>query len=175
MNEYLRKFNELQEEHTFRGQQWFGKRKQLVEEYSWAVPSEEAVTYLSEFENIIEIGAGSGYWAHCIDAAGGNVFPTDISPPEDTWTDVAQAKVNTLDLEDEVVLTVWPPYGDNMSTQAVVKRPAHLLYVGEPYGGCTGSVEMFEILEDQYGLVAKLDLPSYAGVNDDLYHYVRKR
>jgi hypothetical protein len=174
MNEYLEKFEALQEQNTFKGQQWFGERQRLVEEYSWAVPNEEAVLYLSEFDSLIEVGAGSGYWAKCIEDDGGSVRATDIDPPDETWADVEEAAAVDLDLTGEAVLMVWPPYDEMMAASVARGSPNHICYVGEPRGGCTGDGEFFNILEREYGLAAKVDIPSYTGVNDDLFHYIRK-
>ena len=172
-NPYFDEFQELREKSTFRGEQWFGKRKELVEKYSWGIPNEEALVYLSEFDNIVEVGAGSGYWANCIEEEGGSVRATDIEPPKETFTNVKQAAVHDLDLSDKVVLSVWPPVGSSMAFYALQQDPAHFIYVGEPRGGCTAADSFFDTVERKYGLVARIELPSYAGANDDLYHYVR--
>jgi hypothetical protein len=174
MNEYHEKFQELQEQQAFKGEQWFGKRSGLVGEYSWAVPNEQALLYLSEFEHIIEVGAGNGYWAHCIDENGGSVEATDIAPPDETWYPVEQADAADLSLVNETVLMVWPPYDERLAADVAEQQPNHILYVGEPRGGCTGDAAFFTAINGDYGLVAKIDIPSYAGINDDLYHYVRK-
>lgn len=174
--EYLDAFEELQEKDTFRGQQWFGKRQDLVEEYSWAVPREDVILYLAEFDNLLEIGAGNGYWAKLIDEAGGDVRATDIDPPEDTYTEVEQAGWRDLvgDIENAAVLMVWPPYDEGVAENVARRKPNHILYVGEQRGGCTAEDEFFDIVEQEYGVVGKLDLQSYTGIHDDFYHYVRK-
>lgn len=174
--EYLEAFEELQDENTFKGQQWFGKRKDLVEKYSWAVPSEEAVLYLSEFGDIVEVGAGSGYWANCVNEEGGNVMPYDINPPDDTWTEVQQADVFDMGEAafEHPVLLVWPELDEGVATEVAERGPPHILYVGESRGGCTAEDEFFDELDQRYGLIAKLDIPSYAGIRDSLFHYVRK-
>lgn len=176
MNDYHEKFQELQEQNTFRGQTWFGQRQKLVERYSWAVPNEDALVYLAEFDHLHELGAGSGYWANCIEDMGGDVTPIDKDPPASTWTDVHEQPVSNYlhNIEDEPVLMVWPPHDDRMSYQVARASPSHILYVGEPRGGCTGCDEFFDRLDKEYGLVAKVDIPSYEGVNDNLFHYVRK-
>lgn len=174
MNEYHTQFQTLQDKATFRGQQWFGERQHLVEKYSWAVPNEEAINYLSEFDELIEIGAGNGYWAYCINNTGGNVQAYDISPPDGTWTDVAERDVKFMGVKDNAVLTVWPPCNEYVAGQLPEKKPAHILYVGEPAGGCTGDTQFFEGLSETYGLVAKIEIPSYVGINDNLFHYIRK-
>ena len=175
MNEYLEKFNELQEENTFRGQQWFGKRRELVEEYSWAVPNEDVLIYLSEFEHLIEAGAGNGYWAHLIEERGVDVQAVDIEPAYETYTRVESGNVlSDYDIRDNPVLMVWPPCDNDMAYDVVRSKPSHVLYVGEERGGCTATDEFFDELETYYGLVAKVELPSYVGIHDDFYHYVRK-
>lgn len=182
MNEYLEAFRELEEKSTFKGQQWFGERQQLVEEYSWAVPDERVIPYLAEFGEIVEIGAGSGYWANCVNKEGGKVMPYDIDPPEtkdmggDAWTHVERA--NVFNMDDEIfeypILLVWPALNEGVATEVADRGAPHILYVGEPRGGCTAEDEFFDLLDKRYGLVARIELPSYAGINDDFYHYVRK-
>jgi len=174
MNEYYQQFKDLREKSTFKGQQWSGEREALVNRYSWAVPNEEALCYLSNFGDIIEVGAGSGYWAKCVNENGGNVRATDANPPSDTHTEVEEAYAYELELEDRAVLCVWPPVNDSMAEKVLRFRPSHMLYVGEKRGGCTANDGFFDELEQKYGLVSTIDIPSYAGVNDNLYHYVRK-
>jgi hypothetical protein len=174
MNEYYEQYEELRKKQTFKGEQWFGKRSDLVGEYSWAIPSEDVLLYLSEFEHIIEVGAGNGYWAHCIEDNGGSVEATDIAPPEETWHHVEPVAAVDLNLVNETVLMVWPPYDKSLASDVIEQEPAHILYVGEPAGGCTGDEAFFTTVNKDYGLVAKLDLPSYEGINDDFFHYIRK-
>lgn len=173
--EYLDAFEELQAKDTFRGQQWFGKRQHLVEKYSWAVPNERVIAYLAEFAHLYEAGAGSGYWANCITEAGGNVTPFDKDPVS-RWTEVEEATVEEMQdaMRDEPVLLVWPPYDDPMAEHVLDANPSHVCYVGEQRGGCTGTDEFHEQLQREYGLVGRIEIPSYASVHDDFYHYIRK-
>jgi hypothetical protein len=177
-NPYLDDFRSLQEQSTFRGEQWFGNRQRLVEEYSWAVPTEDVITYLAEFDDLVEVGAGSGYWAWCIDQAGGNVKALDKDVPtssDDSWYEVRRHYVNRQEttFDGDAVLMVWPPHNDDMAASVASDEPNHICYVGEPRGGCTASDSFFDIVESRYGLVGQLELPSYAGVDDNFYHYVR--
>lgn len=172
---YLDKFNELQAQNTFKGEQWFGKRKELVEEYSWAVPNEDVIKYCAEFDELLEIGAGSGYWAHLIEEAGGSVKATDISPESETYSTVTPIGwENMFDrIGEAAILMVWPPYDEGVAHGVVKQSPDHILYVGEQRGGCTASDEFFYVVEQEYGLVGKIDIPSYAGIHDNFYHYAR--
>jgi hypothetical protein len=177
-NPYKEEFDELQDTHEFKGQQWFGKRQHLVDEYSWAVPNDDVLAYLNNFDYITEVGAGSGYWAKCIEEH--NVYThqnctvtaTDSNPPDDTYTTVYEESAQ--EVTDDVVLLVWPPVNSMMAASALSHEPNHVLYVGEGRGGCTANDLFFNLIEDEYGLVETIDTPSYAGVHDNFYHYVRK-
>jgi hypothetical protein len=182
MNEYHEKFERLKEKNTFKGQQWFGARQQLVEKYSWAIPNDASLEYLSAFPEILEVGAGSGYWAHCINDRGGSVSAYDVDPPEPSqtenpiWHSVDEADASRMkdEMFDVPVLMVWPPLNGGLAVSVAEKEPPHILYVGEPRGGCTAEDEFFDSLDRKYGLVAKIDIPSFAGCNDNLFHYIRK-
>lgn len=173
---YKNEFEQLQQSNTFRGEQWFGKRKQLVEEYSWAVPREDVIRYLAEFNNLLEVGAGSGYWAHLVERAGGDVRATDLDPPEETYISVENVGWSDLlvDISDSAVLMVWPPYDEGLAAGVARQKPSHILYVGEQRGGCTAEDEFFDIVEREYGIIGKIDIPSYTGVKDNFFHYARK-
>jgi len=172
---YLDAYDKLQRKDTFKGQQWFGERKKLVEKYSWAVPREDVIQYCAQFDDLLEIGAGNGYWASLIEELDGDIQATDKSPPEDTYTEVEQASWQYLiaEIRSRPVLMVWPPYDEGVAAGVARQSPNHILYVGEQRGGCTGEDEFFDIVDEQYGLVGKLDLHSYTGIHDDFFHYAR--
>ena len=175
--QYLNEFEELQEQNSFKGQQWFGDRQQLVEKYSWAVPNEDVIRYCAEFDDLIEVGAGNGYWSSLIEQAGGTVQPVDIEPPEKTYTSVEQADMmrSPQRVTDRPVLLVWPPYDHGLATEIARHQPSHILYIGERRGGCTAEGGFFNYIDQEYGLVGKIDIPSYIGINDNFFHYTRKR
>lgn len=178
-NEYRQAFEELQERDTFKGQQWFGERQRLVDEYSWAVPNRDVLLYLAEFDELIEIGAGNGYWAKCIEEWGGSVEAYDIDVPDETYHEVHERDIvtgfrNSGGVYNKPVLMVWPPCDDEMATAVLDQEPSHILYVGEERGGCTATDSFFDGLHKQYGLAAKIDIPSYTGISDNFFHYIRK-
>ena len=175
-NEYLKKFRLLQETHSYKGQQWFGHRQELVEEYGWAVPNEEVLEYItSAFSRITEIGAGEGYWAKLLSERGTRVEAFDPES-EQTWYDVTPERLERVEsyVADNPVLLVWPPAGNSMARDVLDCGPSHVLYVGEQRGGCTADESFFDVLTDRYAPVEKIDIPSYTGVDDSFYHLVRK-
>lgn len=176
MNEYKAEFDNLQSKDSYQLQQWAGERNRLVKEYAWAVPNDDVLSYLAEFDELLEVGAGGGYWAKLIEEWGGSVRATDKNPPEDPHTDVEWMRITgprNPELENEAVLMVWPPFNERMSEYVAKSNPSDILYVGEPEGGCTGNDPFFEILDDKYALLKEIEIPSFKGVHDDFYHYGR--
>ena len=53
-------------------------RAALIREYAFAVPGEEALTCIARHAPIVEIGAGSGYWARCLRERGVDVVVADL-------------------------------------------------------------------------------------------------
>jgi len=175
-NEYLKEFRLLQETHSYKGQQWFGHRQELVNEYGWAVPNEEVLDYItSAFDRITEIGAGEGYWAKLLSERGTRVHAFDPASDQ-KWYDVKNKPLSSVEnyVKDNPVLMVWPPAGGPLAHDVLECRPSHVLYVGETRGGCTASDEFFDVFTDLYQPVKKVELPSYIGTDDNFYHAVRK-
>lgn len=61
---------EWNEKHQFR----------LRREFAYAVPSHDALAILSSLSPVVEIGAGTGYWASLLRARGATVYAYDIEP-----------------------------------------------------------------------------------------------
>lgn len=70
----------------------------VVPEY---VPTDSAIDLLTELE-LIEIGAGGGYWSHVISENGGDCIPTDLNPrdvpnemlPDGYWNKIEEVDFN---------------------------------------------------------------------------------
>ena len=73
------------------------ERIALVEHYSWAIPTDAAIRTLVAHDPLLEVGAGRGYWAWCVEQMGGDIVATDLKPPRDTWT-----TVKAMDARDAV-------------------------------------------------------------------------
>lgn len=175
-NQYLQAFESLNETHSYKGQQWFGERERLVNEFGWAIPNEEVLSYISAaFGEISEVGAGEGYWASLLAKRDVDVHAFDPETNK-TWYDVRRASLDSVEnwVTDNPTLLIWPPANDGLAVDVLDAQPSHLLYVGETRGGCTANDEFFDRLTDEYEPVHKVELPSYVGVDDNFYHCVRK-
>lgn len=63
-------------------------RHNLVKRYSWAIPSPETIGWIVEKlqgRKVVEIGAGTGYWAWLLLQSGVDVNAYDLKPPSGGW------------------------------------------------------------------------------------------
>ena len=151
------------------------RREALVEEYAWGIPIREAVETIVEYDPIVEIGAGTGYWAWCIDQLDGVVAATDIEPPGSTYRHVGtydgRRRVSAMGPGelDAALLMVWPPYADPMAADALnAYHGETVIYVGEGRGGCTADDRFHRLLHENWELVETVDIPTYLGLHDRL-------
>lgn len=139
--------------------------------YAYAVPSPETIEWVTRFcdgRTVVEPGAGRGYWAAQLAAAGVSVRAYDIEPPDrtvnvsfqraagqpDVWHpvgDLTEFAAHSFDGPDDVLLLCWPPgWGDTMASEALAAFEAaggeRLVYIGEPKGGKTGDAAFFDAL-----------------------------
>ena len=47
--------------------------------FGWAIPDPTALCILSHFSPLIELGAGRGYWGHCLRSRGVDILCYDIN------------------------------------------------------------------------------------------------
>ena len=56
-------------------------RDRLVARYSWAIPNDEAIRVLAAHAPLIELAAGTGYWAYLLRARNVDILAFDTYPP----------------------------------------------------------------------------------------------
>lgn len=158
-------------------------RKHLIWAYSWAVPSNEAIHAIVSFcggSPIVEMGAGTGYWAWLLRQAGAEITCIDSrteAPPH--WHPVASGTPESASLDPALrarpLLLVWPPLAQNgescMALESLTRLAPHtVISVGE-WRGRTGSPEFHAFLEANYRLERELSLPNWPGFKDTLRIY----
>ena len=119
-------------------------RRFAIAEYSWAVPTSEALsTILSFGHNIVELGSGQGYWASLLAAAGGNVTVVDNGSvkhndhqyfPQTVHRDGAAYLQEHGGAPDTTLFIRW---GKDFDAALAAFRWQYLAVVGEKPGGCT--------------------------------------
>src|ERR1700674_2056565 len=114
---YLREFARLQAEladararvdspHSARPLSAHERRVWCVRRYAFAIPTEQALATIARYAPIVELGAGTGYWAFLLRRRGVNCVAYDLAPPDAaaspnrfrpfTWTRVDRGDVDAL-------------------------------------------------------------------------------
>lgn len=150
--------------------------------FAFAVPSAAALAAVVPHSPILEVGAGSGYWAMELALAGADITATDPrrggfhqTGPEWHQTGPEWHQVERIPAEEAIglhpgrsLLMCWPPRG-GWCTQALREFPGEtVVYVGEDARGCTGGLEFHVELEDRFRLVEEVQIPRFIAMSDRL-------
>ena len=175
-------------------------RKKAVSLYAWAIPSEEAIRAIIECGPVVEIGAGSGYWASLIAQLGGDVVAYDQYEPkankdypfEQGWFPVQKGgPEKAAEHAERALFLCWPPYNDSFARECVdAYQGDTVIFVGEGRGGCTADDDFFrtmgesswdweneetlEPLSDEWERADEINIPQWDGIHDYLTIYHRK-
>lgn len=204
-NPYLDEFNILKVHHRHQTEfydarlkqaaidaQLITERQALVEKYSCAIPHNMALrTITNRSDQIIEIGAGTGYWAKLLTtyrtgkhAHKINVIAIDSDPPgpsnqsghREAFYPVQEGTESLICEYDEYdLLLCWPPYQSNLAYNAArLFNGKYLYYVGESSGGNCANDQFFDYLEDEFYEVDCCSIPQWPGIHDQLFVYRSK-
>jgi hypothetical protein len=134
----------------------------LTMRYSWAIPSPGDITWLTEVlgrRGLVEIGAGSGYWAWQAQQAGIDVLAYEPSDPADNgYSDgIEYLAIRRGDHTaagrhpDRALLLCWPSHDDPWAARALAAYAGDLLvYIGEGRGGRCADDGFFELLNRRW-------------------------
>lgn len=131
---------------------------------AFAVPDDAALDAIARHapRGVVEIGAGTGYWAALLARRGLEVDAFDLHPAgsgDAEWCGPFEPyfTVHRGDAEDaarfpERSLFMCWPYMDDMALRALMAyRGETLIYIGEGRGGCTASDEFFDLVDEEWG------------------------
>ena len=164
-------------------------RQSLVHQFSWSIPSPEALTSIARFsKSIVEVGCGTGYWASLLQHVGCDVICYDEHPPSTgvnsyghcrEYTDIRSGSCMSAEAHaDRTLMLSWPPYGESMghdTLQAYLNAGGQsLVYIGESSGGCCGDDAFFNLIHAALELVSTIDLPQWYGLHDAVFLYKRR-
>jgi len=163
--------------------QYYAHRRQMVLIYAWAVPMPYVIHRIAEaFDAVVEIGAGTGYWAWQLRQAGVAVYAYDEHPYANAqanhyWSEIARGGPECATQHpDAALLLCWPPYDNPMARDALrAYKGNHLIYVGEPEGGCTGDDAFHRKLRYGWTLTQEYEIPQWDGIHDRVFFYERRR
>jgi hypothetical protein len=159
-------------------------RQRMVARYAWAIPTVDAVELLLRYSPLVEMGAGTGYWAWLVRQAGGDILAFDRYPPPDPrnrwhagekqWTEVLPGGPHRLTRHPgRTLFLCWPPQDEPMAEQCLQAYGGQtLIYVGELDAELASDPESPAPLADpfeEWALAQWLELPRWESVNDQLF------
>jgi hypothetical protein len=178
------------------------RRRELAAIFSWAIPSQAAVSLLARYGPLLECGAGTGYWAALLREAAADVLACDLRPPspgtgpgdylpsgspdsEDNpyhfghrpWTEVLamDAVDATRAHPGRVLFLCWPPFAQDRASYTALRayQEPVLLYIGDGPGGPTGTVRFHQELALNWTPAEQMSLPNWPGLRDRVVVYRR--
>lgn len=165
----------------------------LVEEYAHAVPTEEALAFLKSLGPVVEVGAGTGYWAALLRARGVQVDAYDNwtgygYSKRDTFTEVTTGDASMTKLHPtHTLLLSWPSTHGAASTALSNFKGNRLAYVGEVtingpkmpkdnwFSDVMGDGQFFEMLNRDWNMVSRIDTPQLGRVVKDAFFYFERK
>jgi hypothetical protein len=135
----------------------------LTARYAFAIPTDAALRAIADASptGVIELGAGTGYWASLLHEAGVDVVAFDRAPPgspdnnwfhsSTPWFPVEEGDEAVVDRHaDRTLLIVWPTRDEVWPAEAIerfyVAGGTTVVYVGEAPGGATGDLRFHRLL-----------------------------
>jgi hypothetical protein len=155
--------------------EWLKLKAAIAGHFAWAVPTEEAIRVVLKYAtNMVEIGAGSGYWAWMMRQVGIAVAAFDAAPPPFTWSKVDQCDERAVSYYPYHTLFVcWPPWNSDMAYNALAcYQGNHFVYVGEWMGG-SANPRFFGQLATMFELIDVVDIPPWQNRDDRLMIFRR--
>ena len=155
-------------------------RQRMVARYAWAVPNDEAIATLVRHSPLVEMGAGTGYWAWLVRQAGGDILAFDRYPPPDArnrwhagehpWAEVLPGGARILTRHPgRTLFLCWPPEDEPMAEQSLLSYGGStLLYAGELDHSAEGSPRLPHPFEG-WEPVESIDLPQWESIDDRLF------
>jgi len=168
-------------------QDFFQKRLYLPQQYAWAIPTMEALDEIKRHQPIVEVGAGTGYWAMLLRKMGVDIVAYDIVPvpakdniyhfrAKKSWSEVLAGDDSVAGKFPERTLFIcWPPGDDPFAFKALSKyKGKTLIFIGEDVRGCNGNEDFFDLLSKDWILKKTIAIPQWPSIFDRMYVYERK-
>jgi len=166
------------------------QRNDIVSEYSFTIPYFEILNKIASYSPIVEVGAGSGYWARCLTEIGSDVVAYDSFPPgeqspwdwqsgnswfDDTWFGIIKEdETAAAHHPDRTLFMAWPMPMSPMAYNALLNYKnacgKTIIYIGHPHPASSGNEHFYELLY-QHKEIENIDLYSWPGIKEKLLVY----
>lgn len=160
-------------------------RDKFIAGFTFAIPCRDALEFIAgHSRNIVEIGAGTGFWASQLRRVGVDVIATDNTKPgEVSYHHTVGAHSPIVQMEaseavvahpDRDVLAIWPCMEDWLEKAIDQMKPGRkLFYIGESSGGCTANSGFFDKVydSDQYKEIGSFNMVQWTYIHDEMWVY----
>ncbi len=115
----------------------------LAQRYAYVLPSEATLAMLAGLAPLVEIGAGTGYWAHRLRSIGVDIVAFDQAPvdgeranryhsPTRPWTHLEPGDQTVLpSYPDRALFLCWPPLFSSLGDCLTYYRGDTVAYIGD--------------------------------------------
>jgi hypothetical protein len=165
-------------------------RNDLVTGYSFTIPYYDILKKVASYSPIVEIGAGSGYWARCLSEMGADVIAYDSHPPgeqspwewygvnpwfDDFWYPILEGDESAAAHHpDRTLFLAWPlpmsPMAYNAMTGYKNAGGRVLIYIGDPHPASSGDEHFYQML-NAHKEIESIDLYGWPGINEKMLIY----
>lgn len=166
--------------------EWADVRSSAIYAFSYSIPSFEVLDELANLGPVVEMGAGSGYWAWMLSQQGVMIecFDSESHLQSPKWFDVKKGDPTDLSrFKNSTLLMVWPPSDSTFSESCLDHYPGqNLVYVGNlsdtgPESNAlpkTATPAFHKRLLENFRLVKTIELPHWPGFKDHAYFFRRE-
>jgi hypothetical protein len=164
------------------------ERKSLLSRYAFSIPTADTLTAVARHSALVEIGAGSGYWAMCLAACGADIVAYDIFPPVEgpptsisemnwqfrkVWHPVRKGNESSVAAHaDRTLFLCWPPPENPMASRALdlyMKAGGKtVIVIGEMKPLSMGDAALYEMMK---GLktIERRPIYGWPGMREELH------
>jgi hypothetical protein len=115
----------------------------LAQRFAYVLPQPHLLDVVRRYSPLVELGAGTGYWAYLLRSLGADVVAYDIAPMGASranryhgevrpWSEVLDGDVRAISKHSERSLFLcWPPRYSNIWESLSYFRGNVLLYIGD--------------------------------------------
>jgi hypothetical protein len=115
----------------------------LAQQYAYVFPGESALAVLAGLGPLVEIGAGTGYWAYKLRSIGVDIAAFDQAPvdsehanryhsPTEPWTRVEEGDQTVLPrYRDRALFLCWPPLFSSLGDCLTYYGGDTVAYIGD--------------------------------------------
>lgn len=159
-----------------------------IQNHSWGVPTQAGLKLIKHQGKIVEVGAGTGYWAWMMFQFGIDVVAYDISPGPTLrnsyhrfkfgWFPVRKrdAVQAALRNPDRTLMFCWPTNSVVFARALRSYKGERVIYIGanDESNGCfTGDVAFHHLLQKHWRLVCEEPIPCWGELKDCVRVYER--